>query len=292
MHSVGLTIEEKNFGLITDDFSYFDGIICNDYKFGELTIKLLELDLNDIANIINVPIINFQNYLDDCRSKLFKKYNPILICLLLNTIEEILTMPKNSSHNIEEIYSDLNEYFQNIALLKMIAEKYVTNQLEEQELRKILPLVTNISAKFLCKENSSRLELCFFINDIVSLIALDILKSMEKNIVIKKCENCQKYFIPENRSDEIYCNRIFKNNKTCKQIGYEEKASKDVFTKAYRKEYKTQHQRIRYNKHIENYAAKHFEPWKEAAKTALKRFQKNNDIEGFENWLHEHHDSF
>ena len=41
----------------------------------------------------------------------------------------------------------------------------------------------------------------------------------------------QKVFIPISRSDEIYCDRIFKNNKTCKQLGYTEKA-RDEYQKA------------------------------------------------------------
>ena len=28
------------------------------------------------------------------------------------------------------------------------------------------------------------------------------------------CENCGKYFIPKNKSNEKYCNNIFKNGKT------------------------------------------------------------------------------
>ena len=40
-----------------------------------------------------------------------------------------------------------------------------------------------------------------------------------ENIVIKKCKNCGKFFVPDNRIDEIYCNNIYENNKTCKEVG-------------------------------------------------------------------------
>lgn len=37
--------------------------------------------------------------------------------------------------------------------------------------------------------------------------------------MIKKCKNCGKFFVPENRSDELYCSNIFENEKTCKEVG-------------------------------------------------------------------------
>lgn len=40
-----------------------------------------------------------------------------------------------------------------------------------------------------------------------------------ENIEIKKCKNCGKFFVPEKRSDELYCNNIFENDKTCKEVG-------------------------------------------------------------------------
>ena len=40
------------------------------------------------------------------------------------------------------------------------------------------------------------------------------------HILIKKCRNCGKFFVPDNRSDEIYCSNIFENGKTCKEVGH------------------------------------------------------------------------
>lgn len=37
---------------------------------------------------------------------------------------------------------------------------------------------------------------------------------------IRNCKNCSKYFVPDNRSDEIYCSNIYENGKTCKEVGY------------------------------------------------------------------------
>lgn len=38
------------------------------------------------------------------------------------------------------------------------------------------------------------------------------------NIYIKRCKNCNKYFL-SNKNNAVYCNNIYENNKTCKQVG-------------------------------------------------------------------------
>ena len=51
-----------------------------------------------------------------------------------------------------------------------------------------------------------------FVMELFELTSID-------NIEIKKCKNCGKFFVPENRSDELYCSNIFENEKTCKEVG-------------------------------------------------------------------------
>ena len=59
------------------------------------------------------------------------------------------------------------------------------------------------------------------------------------NSKIVKCKNCGKYFVPVNRSDEQYCNRIQANGKTCKEQGYSTKIRGDRLRSIYRTAYKT-----------------------------------------------------
>ena len=44
--------------------------------------------------------------------------------------------------------------------------------------------------------------------------------ALSDTIEIKKCKNCGKFFVPDNRSDEIYCSNIYENGKTCKDVGH------------------------------------------------------------------------
>ena len=48
-----------------------------------------------------------------------------------------------------------------------------------------------------------------------------ILELARNGKIIRKCKNCGKYFIPENRADTLYCNNLSPQNSamTCKQYG-------------------------------------------------------------------------
>lgn len=67
----------------------------------------------------------------------------------------------------------------------------------------------------------------------------DTLKIIEIKININICENCGKYFIPKNKSNEKYCNNIFKSGKTCRELSYQLKFNNDKVEQLYRSSYKT-----------------------------------------------------
>lgn len=127
---------------------------------------------------------------------------------------------------------------------------------------------------------------------LTGFICFDIMNILKNHISIKKCKNCGKYFIPQNRADEIYCTNIYQNGKTCKEVGYSQSVKNDSFKSAYRSAYKTQRARIKYNSHIPDYEEKHVIPWVAAAKEAMIEYSSKNDIEGFKKWLKNNKDSF
>lgn len=61
----------------------------------------------------------------------------------------------------------------------------------------------------------------FAFNNLIELLNLSFINIIEKRINIKECKNCGNYFITENRTDEVYCNRKSPQNpnKTCKEYG-------------------------------------------------------------------------
>lgn len=91
-----------------------------------------------------------------------------------------------------------------------------------------------------------------------------------------RCQNCGKLFFPHSRSDEIYCNYIFRNGKSCKELGYEIKVNANQVMKEYRRIYKMQNARKQRNPQKRNIAAR-FDDWTAFAKQKLKACQ-NGEI--------------
>lgn len=61
----------------------------------------------------------------------------------------------------------------------------------------------------------------FICTNIIQSFIIELFElTATENIEIKKCKNCGKYFVPDNRSDEIYCSNIYENGKTCKEVGH------------------------------------------------------------------------
>lgn len=54
-----------------------------------------------------------------------------------------------------------------------------------------------------------------------SAISFDLYKVLYSETTIKQCKNCKLYFVPENRSDTLYCNRPSPQDKTksCREYG-------------------------------------------------------------------------
>lgn len=116
-----------------------------------------------------------------------------------------------------------------------------------------------------------------------------VLHFIENNITIKKCKNCGNYFIPENRSSSIYCNRKFEGKKTCKDIGaintYNEKLKKDEVNSLYRKTLSAKKMLANRNPDIPMYLER-YEVWKTTAnkfKQDIKNGLKTN--EEFKEWI-------
>lgn len=120
-------------------------------------------------------------------------------------------------------------------------------------------------------------QLTYFFENEFTLLIFDFVQMKKIGIDIKRCENCGKYFVPETRSDEIYCNNIFKGNRTCRQIGYENKVNGNEVLREYRKIYKTQNARKQRNKDNIQGLEQRFSDWSAYAKEQLVKCQ-NGEI--------------
>ena len=91
------------------------------------------------------------------------------------------------------------------------------------------------------------------INMIKDLIRFEFMKMIEHDIFIKKCKNCERYFIPRGRADAEYCSRIFgESGRKCSEIGatlrYERKVTGNPILEAHKKAYRRFNSRTRAKK--------------------------------------------
>ena len=119
----------------------------------------------------------------------------------------------------------------------------------------------------------------------VLFISFKQLLSLNSDIKIKKCANCNKYFIPKTMHDTKYCDKIFKDNKTCKEIGrelaFKERLDKNPLLKTYRTRYQTLSKQASERDHHEMY-----EYFKKVGPEIRKKFI-NNEItdKEFQDWI-------
>ena len=116
-----------------------------------------------------------------------------------------------------------------------------------------------------------------------------LMEALTQNVIIRQCKNCNKYFIPVNRSDELYCSNEYKDGKTCKQIGFwqikKKKYEEDEFARLYRNTYQQKLLRVKRNPDNKEYV-EDFEKFKEGAKhmkEAVLSGEKTED--DFKKWL-------
>lgn len=133
---------------------------------------------------------------------------------------------------------------------------------------------------------SKTIPYSFKSNDYLCILFISFKQLINSNkCFIKKCANCNNFFIPKTLRDTKYCDRIFKGNKTCKQIGrdisYKENLAKDPLLKAYRSRYQTLSKQASERDHLEMY-----EYFKKEGPSMRKKFV-NAEItaEQFQDWI-------
>ena len=94
------------------------------------------------------------------------------------------------------------------------------------------------------------------------------------NYPIKKCQNCGMYFIPNAKTDEIYCDYPKENSKPCRDLGafqsYTQRLKDNKAMGEYRKKYQKLFMQVKKNKEL----SAEFETWKKQAKEKINDMKK------------------
>lgn len=195
-----------------------------------------------------------------------------------------------NSAKYQTILFDYNNY--------AINESTLTDYPEYFDLISASKELLECSAEKFFKDN--RIEYTDSINTycINGILAVLLQRTINDKKFLRKCKSCGHLFQPVNRSDEEYCSRILKNEKTCKDLG----ASRSYINnqtelfKIYRTRYKSLHARM---KRSEGYKLNQheFDLWNKKACTAMYEYENQYDtaetdfeksaiLEDFRSWIY------
>ena len=178
-------IKYSDFPVSTEEYENSLDILINDHKYVfSLFRQDLMLDIEYIFNMNNLEEI--------------KDLTPLQRF-------QVMTNSDFRSKTLDKI--DNNKVKINLSAFEILRD-YSNYPMRQDETQRIVSKA-NI--------NSSYFIEC---TDIIQTLLIELLEIAKLNIEIKKCRNCGKFFVPDNRSDEIYCSNIYENDKTCKEIGH------------------------------------------------------------------------
>ena len=127
----------------------------------------------------------------------------------------------------------------------------------------------------------------------LSNICYVVLEELTKteNIIIKKCKNCGKYFIPTTRFDEIYCDLPNADGTTCRNKGalatYKKNLEDSKALLEYRRSYQKKIMIVSRNRE-DKQLKKDFDKWKQEAQAKIKLFKQGKLAEDdLYNWIME-----
>lgn len=235
-------------------FDYYPYQLC----FPGIKYSITEKNYEDLLNIF------FQTY-----SKEFCIYSDILFDLI-NTKDRL----------------DFISFIDKIPTIKMQAceyEKY--NNIDIKSYLKNIELNFDYKNHFNC--NYDNAEYAYSTNSFISLLFLCMWKLTKLDNVVYKCQNCGRYFIPDYKYDVKYCNYIFSDNKTCRELAPQLEYKKKLKNEPILKKYRTFYQTLQKNASL--YGGKHiirYEDFKKEGRI-MKQALKEGSIskEKFSKWI-------
>lgn len=222
-----------------------------DYLFVPLLLKInsrinVESEINNIENIENLPpeIILSEDEIEYYYTQIIKQYYNSL--LIQQKDFQAIAELKYYKKLLEE--SNLDETSDNYQLTLNTYQKRISGETYISSLTNYGFAVVNIRICYDIKLTfnnrlANNIPYYFSSNRFNEILFISIkeLAAYRRGLKIQKCRNCNKYFIPKTAHKTIYCDEIYSDNKTCKQIGAElthkRTLKKDKILEDYRKRY-------------------------------------------------------
>ena len=245
------------------NYQYTTKIYEQPNKIGSIVLDFIQKDLKEMSYFI-FRFYGFQTLLTEKERKEILALNPNEMEELDNKMEALYSKYqkefKSFKNQIIDIFEDclFNEK-KELKDLSPLEKLYIfvnTKNVEEypilkyNEFNKVIKInkdTSKITEKELIRSikdkdnNRYGIKEIYEIDNFYNLLFLELYFILQEKTYLKKCKNCGKYFLTTN-SAVIYCDNVFADNKTCREIGaskvFTKNLEKDEAYNLYRKVYK------------------------------------------------------
>lgn len=230
-----IDILKEKYNTISDFSKDFDIDFLNEeekkYQYSidnieNLTFKRFALnELDNLLQGLKCLDFNLYTYSSKMNLDIIDKSTNVLHNNIKNPLQKIRLLQQNYTSNI------FNHFYKTVCYSKIAIYHKGILYLDDK--------INNFTDKEL--NLNMRIIQIFKFDTLIELMNLSLVRIIDKNITVVKCGNCKNFFIPTNRIDEKYCNRISPQNpnKTCKEYGVK---------KSYRDELKSTPIKYEHNK--------------------------------------------
>ncbi|MBQ9657581.1 MAG: hypothetical protein IJV31_02295 [Clostridia bacterium] len=245
------------------NYQYTTKIYEQPNKIGSIVLDFIQKDLKEMSYFI-FRFYGFQTLLTEKERKEILALNPNEMVELDNKMEELYSKYQKEFENFKIQIIDILEYClfnekKELKDLSPIEKLHIfvnTKNIEEypilkyNEFNKVIKInkdTSKITEKELIRRikdkdnNRYGIQEIYQIHNFYNLLFLELYFILQEKIYLKKCKNCGKYFLTTN-SAVIYCDNMFEDNKTCREIGaskvFTKNLEKDEAYNLYRKVYK------------------------------------------------------
>lgn len=257
-----ISFSEMDFTAMAEKINSAQNIPLTEENFEEL--KRVYWDAVDLIKKKNVTLHFFlnsellRNFNDPSKTleeKIYFATQTFQILLLIQydyraALEICLDVEILAEYTLAERYvmfSNLNPHFHNKILRSMYAIAPVVNGFfDKKRLRSyedIEKVNVRTALKRIHKENENPVSMMqyFAVQDLEEMLYLEFMEMVKRGIRVKRCGLCDRYFVLPDKRKREFCDRIYKNKRTCKQVGaklkYNDTLENDVFLQDFKRIY-------------------------------------------------------
>jgi len=231
-------------------------------NFVETFMQLQEKMTDNLPPVIGTMVaVEFMNTSEDwfnaVRTDRVEEYKKHVVTNTYDSVKEFIF--ENTGYSEiggETVLQLLLTCYLNFASIYVITKHMFTQIMESNEIGnethdRSIELISAMYGSFMDAQHidyriiriENSFESLYTIKTSISLLLFEMAQCINTEALIVKCKNCGHYFVPEGRSDSVYCSFPLRDNKekTCKDVGAQitraTKEKNDTATKEYRKVY-------------------------------------------------------